>query len=58
MKYYKYSEMDIRDILNAKDKRELMKVWNRINENDLMITCSACNNDYLYFESPILKNAM
>lgn len=48
--------MDIRDILNAKDKRELNGVWNRINENDLMITCSACNNDYLYFESPVLKD--
>ena len=56
MKYYRYSEEDMRDILNAKDKRELMGVWNRINENDLMITCSACNNDYLYLESPVLKD--
>lgn len=56
MKYYRYSEKDIRDILNAKDKRELMGVWNRINENGLMITCSACKNDYPYFESPVLKD--
>ena len=56
MKYYRYSEEDVRDILNAKDKRELMVVWNKINENGLMITCSACKNDYPYFESPVLKD--
>lgn len=56
MKYYRYSENDIRDILNAKDKGELMGVWNRINEDGLMITCSACKTDYPYFESPVLKD--
>lgn len=58
MKYYRYSEKDMRDILNAKDNRELMEVWSRINENGLMITCSACKNDYPYFESPILKDSV
>ena len=56
MKYYRYTEKDLRDILNAKDKRELTLVWNRINEDGLMITCSACKTDYPYFESPVLKD--